>query len=167
MGVELEWKHAKTLRINISFSNFFSAASNFFKTAAQNPKTAAQRSNSLQQFHESSFGNWSRAIPFQFFRRVDVLRKAASRVNSLKPAGRVCLKTGVLNGRFQAGFGLLGCPIVLFKHIIISSYSFIKHTHPHSWKIIFVHLLEKSNLSVRSDNNTGFSLLKVLQTTTI
>ena len=46
-------------------------------------------------------------------------------------------------------------------------FSMSKTKYTHKWKTIFQHIYEKSNLLVRSDNNTGFSYLKVLQTTTI
>ncbi|MCW3080076.1 hypothetical protein [Segetibacter sp.] len=55
-----------------------------------------------------------------------------------------------------------------FCHVFLtfSLSSFIK-TYPQTWKTIFVHLFEKSNLLVRSDNNTVFPSPKMLQTTTI
>ena len=50
---------------------------------------------------------------------------------------------------------------------ITSLFSHYKKIYPQNWKTIFVHLFEKSNLLIRPDNNTGFSLREVLQTTTI
>jgi hypothetical protein len=47
------------------------------------------------------------------------------------------------------------------------SFSFSLITYLENWINIFVHLLEKTNLLIRSDNKTGFSLSKMLQTNTI
>ena len=57
----------------------------------------------------------------------------------------------------EAGFGTS----------IKASISSFKQTYPHRLKTLFRHLVKKSNLLVRSDNNTGFSGRKILQTTTI
>jgi hypothetical protein len=56
---------------------------------------------------------------------------------------------------------------LLIEAFLTFSVSFFKQTYPQNWKTIFVHLFEKSNLLVRSDNNTGFFSPKILQTTTI
>ena len=51
--------------------------------------------------------------------------------------------------------------------LFISKLLFNKTIYHQVWKRIVVHFHEKNILLVRSDNNTGLSFLKVLQTTTI
>ena len=55
----------------------------------------------------------------------------------------------------------------LNTRVLTNSLSFFKSRYSQKWKTIFQYIIEKSNLSVGTDNNTGFSLPKVLQTTTI
>jgi hypothetical protein len=53
------------------------------------------------------------------------------------------------------------------KRLIKYSISLCKINYTQKWKTIFLHIYEKSNLLVRSDNNTVFSKLEILQITTI
>ncbi len=53
------------------------------------------------------------------------------------------------------------------NRLLTFSLPFFTTMYRHSWKNFFVHFSEKTNLLLRSDNNTGFSIQKSLQTTTI
>jgi len=63
-------------------------------------------------------------------------------------------------------FSMQKCCEALFEIQITSSFSYFKQKYPHKEKTYCLDII-KSNLLVRSENNTEFFSLKILQTTTI
>jgi hypothetical protein len=161
MGIFLE--ETKNLNFKI-FYKFF----NLIKVSGTNVPSKLQFSTSWIHIIEAVF-NGLKFTAFYFISAVWMISYNFLNFKN-EPVKSAGLK-GVTENNFPGNIKLFpGClKNIIFKRIclITSLYSIYNLKYAHTWKTIFYYIYEKSNLLVRSDNNTGFSWPKALQTTTI
>lgn len=165
MGVELEGEKKIQSEADRTPDNFFLARFNFYKKIKEEAWTPFP--NALREIDANFAASNAGKLTYQSCNLHDTLGEPCTPHTSLTKREDIQLKKGLLTENKKHLFLTLNALKPAFHVFLTSSFSFYKHKYPHSWKNIFVHLLEKGNLLVRSDNNTGFSSSKVLQTTTI
>jgi hypothetical protein len=165
MGIELEWLKKIKSQTDKRFNNFFLADVSLYdnvKSSYQTRRLKSSRKINADFAYctaENSDSNScnlrsapsTKSIPVTFL--LQWVSKPSGKMEFIEPR--------------NAAFSAEKNGVTISQVHITFSFSLSKQTYPQSWKTIFVHLLGKSNLSVRSDNNTEFCSQEILQTTTI
>ena len=165
MGIELEWVKKIKCGTDKKSNKFFLAPFNFYNKnnnscEATRPKALREIDKDLAECKADTSIGPSCNLPGA---SGTVSIPVSSLTQRISKQFKKMVLTEKENGIFPSFKRLKS----IFGHLLTFSLSFFKQTYPQSWKTIFVHLFEKSNLLVRSDNNTGVSSSKFLQTTTI
>ncbi|HEX8277312.1 MAG TPA: hypothetical protein VF540_01410 [Segetibacter sp.] len=165
MGVELEGEKQLKCGADQTPDNFFLTRFNFYKKIKE--ETGTPFPVALREIDAAFARSEAEKSTYYSCNPHDTSGELCFPHTSLITSESIALKKGLFRESKNQPFLTWDALKTAFHLFITSSFSFYKHKYPHSWKTIFVHLLEKGNLLVRSDNNTGFSSSKVLQTTTI
>jgi hypothetical protein len=166
MGIELGWvkknTHETGGKFNSSYLTDYSSKHRIFNIPKTQKPSVFREIGTFSGIGKPGNSN-SPSINQAFASKSNHFSQVPCRTSSLGTCIRMMMSTEIQYPVYMIVNGSRR----LNRVVVTFSFSYFKRTYPHNWKNSFGHLLEKSNLLIRSDKNTGVSSLKILQTTTI